>query len=173
MGHAAVVRQNREAAMTGTLGSVGPAPRQAGRAVAHPVALVAVLVVVLVGMAGCDEIVFDGDSRGPATVDGAWIGNVASDIVEMTLQQPDSATVAGFGVLRRPGSARAFRVEGVRDGSRITLLLEISVTSFGDTGVAFAHYGARFVGANRIEGHLSGAGYSDAPMTLQPDRRIR
>jgi len=136
-------------------------------------AAIVALAAGLAGVAGCDEIVFSGDSRGPATVEGAWIGTVRSETVEMTLQQRDSTTVTGFGVIRRPGSARAFRVEGVRDGARITLLLEISVTSFGDTGISFAHYGARFVGANRMEGHLSGAGYSDAPMTLQPDRRIR
>lgn len=131
------------------------------------------LIALLAGVSGCDEIVFAGDSRGPETVDGPWVGNVGSETVEVTLQQLDSTTIAGFGVFRRPGSARAFRVEGVRDQTHITLLLEISVTSFGDTGVALAHYGARFVGANRIEGHLSGAGYSDAPMTLRPDRRIR
>lgn len=137
------------------------------------VARVLAVAAILVSAGACDEVVFAGDTRGPDTVEGTWVGHVGSETVEMTLQQHDSATVGGFGVIRRPGSARAFRVEGVRDGGRITLLLEISVTSFGDTGVALAHYRGRFVGAHRIEGHLSGAGYSDAPMALQPDRRIR
>lgn len=131
------------------------------------------LTALLVTPAGCDGIVFSDDPRGPDTVAGAWVGHVGSESVEMTLQQPDSISVSGFGVLRRPGAARAFRVEGVRDGERITLLLEISVTTLGDTGIALAHYGGRFVGAHRIDGHLSGAGYSDAPMTLQRERQTR
>lgn len=148
-------------------------PGSVGRPIA-PLARAIALAAVLAGVGGCDEIVFfAGDSRGPATVDGPWLGSVGEETVEMTLQQPDSTEVAGFGVIRRPGSARAFRVEGVRDETRITLLLEISVPSRGHTGVAFAHYRGRFVGPNRIEGRISGAGYADAPMTLRPDRRIR
>jgi hypothetical protein len=151
--------------MTWTLGS-------AGRGLPRLAAGLGLAALILIP-AACDGIVVSDDPRGPDTVAGEWVGHVGSESVEMTLQQPDSISVSGFGVLRRPGTARAFRVEGVRDGGRITLLLEISVTTLGDTGIALAHFGGRFVGAHRIEGRLSGAGYSDAPMTLQRDRQIR
>jgi hypothetical protein len=128
------------------------------------------LALALVAMAACDGVVSLDGVRGPETVAGHWVGQAGTDAVEMTLQQPDSVTVTGFGVFHRPGSALAFRVEGIRGRSNITLLLEVSVPGIGETGSALAHYGAEFVGTNRIEGTLAGAGYTNTPMDLRRDR---
>lgn len=131
----------------------------------------AALTLGIAATAGCDGIVAVHDPQGPETVAGTWTGNAGTDALEMTLRQPDSLTVAGFGVIQRPGSALAFRVEGIRDSTRVTLLLDISVPGANQTGSALAHFRGRFIGAHRIEGTLAGAGYSDTAMILRRERQ--
>lgn len=122
-------------------------------------------------LAGCDVVGVSIGDRGPETVDGTWSGQVRGEVIEMTLDQTGHRGIEGFGVLRGQGSSRAFRVEGVRDSSRVTLLLEISVVAFGEPGLILAHFRGRFTSRDRMEGTLSGGGFNDAGLSLrrEPD----
>jgi hypothetical protein len=129
------------------------------------------LALALAGTAACDGIVTLDGGIGPETVAGEWVGEAGVDSVVMTLQQPDSVRVTGFGVFHGPDAAHAFRVEGIRDRTRINLLLEISVPGAGQTGAVLAHYRGEFMGATRIEGTLAGGGHVDTPMVVRRERR--
>jgi hypothetical protein len=131
----------------------------------------AALAVGVAAMVACDEVVGIDGGLGPETVAGHWMGEAGIDSVLVTLQQPDSATVTGFGVFYGPQAAQAFRVEGLRDRTRINLLLEISVPGASQTGSVLAHYRGEFRGGNRIEGTLAGGGYANTPMVLHRERR--
>ena len=131
----------------------------------------ALLLPVALAIWGCDSAVVGLGAFGPDTLDGTWSGRVDSRVVEMTLDQPDRESVAGFGVIRLPAESRALRVEGVRDSASVTLLLEISVLSFGNPGTVLAHYRARFTSRDRMDGVLSGGGFNDTDLGLrrEPD----
>lgn len=124
------------------------------------------LLLLSVALLACGDTVGLEGVRGPDSVEGVWTGRTPDAALEMTLLQPNPAEVRGSGVLRRPGSSDAFRVEGVRDTTSVTLLLEISTGSLGGDNL-LVQYRARFLGLDHMEGTLSGAGFNDVPLTLR------
>lgn len=125
------------------------------------------LLLLSAALLACDDSVGIEGVRGPESVEGIWTGRTATAELEMTLLQPNPAEVRGSGVIRRPGSSEAFRVEGVRDTANVTLLLEVSAGSFVDN--LLVQYRARFLGLDQMDGVLSGAGFNDVPLIMRRD----